>query len=70
MPFADRAIKHRFCCSRQQEEEIDRLTEEQVKALKAATYVGMTPNEAKDYDARREKINKLIRELERYEKAQ
>ena len=69
MPFADEpsntvSAVHRI------KEEIDRLTEEQVKALKAATYVGMTPNEAKDYDARREKINKLIRELERYEKAQ
>ena len=33
---------------------MDKLTEEQAKALKLAIYVGMTPDEAQEYDNRRE----------------
>lgn len=51
-------------------EEIDRLTEQQSHALKHTTFVGMTPDEAKDYDERRSQITRLLRQLEALEKAQ
>jgi hypothetical protein len=44
-------------------QEIERLTREQSEALKSATFVGMTPNEAKEYDDRRKKITCLVEEL-------
>jgi hypothetical protein len=50
--------------------EIDALTDVQIEALKQATYVGMTPDEAKQYDERRKKIAHLIRELTVLERAQ
>jgi hypothetical protein len=37
-------------------EEIDKLTREQAKALELATFVGMTTDEAKEYDQRRRAI--------------
>jgi hypothetical protein len=37
-------------------EEIDNLTEQQSEALKMATYVGMTPDEATECDERRARI--------------
>jgi len=45
-------------------EEIDRLTEQQSETLRAATYIGMTPDEAREYDNRRDQILALLRELE------
>lgn len=51
-------------------QEIDRLSQEQSDALKSATYVGMTPDEAKEYDARRQKITQLVQELSLLQKAQ
>ena len=45
-------------------EEIERLTEQQSEALRAATYIGMTPDEAREYDERRDYILTLLRELE------
>jgi hypothetical protein len=51
-------------------QEIDRLTEEQAKALKQAIYVGMTPEETKQYDQRRTRITKLLQQLGMLEKAQ
>ena len=47
--------------------EINRLTLEQTEALLAATYMGMTPDEAKECDARVDKIVELIAVLERLE---
>ena len=44
-------------------QEIERLTREQFEALKSATFVGMTPGEAKEYDERRKKITCLVEEL-------
>jgi hypothetical protein len=44
-------------------QEIDRLTGEQSQALKLAVYVGMTPDEAKQYDERLRRIEKLGTEL-------
>jgi hypothetical protein len=44
-------------------QEIDRLTGEQSPALKLAVYVGMTPDEAKQYDERLRRIEKLGTEL-------
>ena len=41
-------------------QQIDTLTQEQADALKRATYLGMTPDEAKVYDARRVKITELM----------
>lgn len=43
--------------------EIERLSDEQSTALKTATFVGMTPDEAKEYDERRKKITRLMEEL-------
>jgi hypothetical protein len=51
-------------------QQIDTLTEQQIDALQQATYLGMTPDEAKDYDERRRQITGLIRELEELQKAQ
>jgi Asp-tRNA(Asn)/Glu-tRNA(Gln) amidotransferase C subunit len=51
-------------------EEIDWLTKEQSEALLTATYLGMTPDEAKEYDSRRDKILKLVEQLRQLEKAQ
>ena len=51
-------------------QEIDRLTEIQVKALKSATFVGMTPDEAQEYDNRLQKIFKLVEQLILLEKSQ
>jgi len=45
-------------------EEIYNLAEEQSKALKAATFLGMTTNEANECDSRRGRIRHLIKEIE------
>lgn len=44
-------------------QEIDKLTEQQTEALKMATYVGMTPDEAAEYDERRGKILQYVQDL-------
>jgi len=44
-------------------QEIDRLRAEQFKALKTATFVGMTPDEAKDFDERGREIASILKEL-------
>ena len=44
-------------------EEIDRLNQQQSGALKTATYLGMTPDEAQEYDQRRSRITELVRHL-------
>jgi len=44
-------------------EEIDKLTEQQSAALKAATYLGMTTDEAKEYEQRRERILDYVKDL-------
>jgi hypothetical protein len=54
----------------QLKQQIDELAEQQMDALKMATYVGMTPEEAKEYDQRREKITALVEELSELKKAQ
>ena len=51
-------------------QEIDRLTELQSEALKNATFVGMTPDEAKEYDNRRTQILNLVHRLETLEESQ
>ena len=44
-------------------QEIDALTEEQNKRLQRAVFVGMSPTEAKEYDARRQEITLLVRQI-------
>ena len=51
-------------------QEIDRLTDLQGKALELATHVGMTPDEAKEYDERRKQIRKLVGQLSILEESQ
>lgn len=51
-------------------QEIDDLTAQQLEALRSATFVGMTPVEAQEYDARRAQILGKIEELRRMELAQ
>ena len=50
-------------------EEIGRLTKQQTEALQSATYLGMSPEEAKQYDARRARILKLVEQLHQLEEA-
>jgi lipid II:glycine glycyltransferase (peptidoglycan interpeptide bridge formation enzyme) len=47
----------------QLKQEIDRLCQEQAEALKKATYVGMTLEEARVHDERRKKITQLSQQL-------
>jgi hypothetical protein len=51
-------------------QQINELTEEQSEALESAIYVGMTPEEAKKYDARRAKIMQLAAHLQQLSGAQ
>jgi hypothetical protein len=46
----------------QVKEELDHLIQKQVDALRSATYLEMTPDEAREYDERRVEITKLIQE--------
>jgi len=50
-------------------EEIYRLTEEQIEAAKMATFGGLTPDEAKEYEDRRAKILELVEQLRLLEEA-
>jgi hypothetical protein len=47
----------------QLKQEFEKLSEEQLLALRSATYLGMTPQEAKTYDVRRRKITELVKRL-------
>lgn len=51
-------------------EEIDNLTEQQNQALKTATYLGMTTDEAKEYEQRRDRILGLVESLALLEESQ
>lgn len=51
-------------------EEIDRLTAQQDHALNDATYLGMTTDEAKEYEERRYLILRLVTELEMLERSE
>ena len=44
-------------------QKIQVLTEEQSKALKSATYLGITPDQARQYDERRNEITELMQEF-------
>jgi len=44
-------------------QKIQVLTEEQSKALKSATYLGITPDQAKQEDERRKEITELMQEF-------
>jgi len=64
MPAPDpRAVVDRL------KEEIFRLTEEQIEARKMATFAGLTPDEAKEYEDRRAKILELVEQLRLLEEA-
>ena len=45
--------------------EIDRLTKKQANALKVATRIGMTPEEAQQYESCQTEIVKLADELQK-----
>jgi len=45
--------------------EIETLRKQQLEALKAATYLGMTRDEPKAQEERRTKLTKLVNDLER-----
>lgn len=51
-------------------QEIDKLTVLQSEALKMAMYVGMTPDEAKEYDDRRRRILAYVQDLKMLEESQ
>lgn len=44
-------------------EEFEKLSEDQLRALTAATYVGMTTQEAKTYDERRRRLTEVARRM-------
>ena len=44
-------------------QEFEKLSEDQLRALRAATYVGMTTQEAKTYDNRRRRITEVATRL-------
>ncbi len=48
--------------------EFNMLAEQQIEALKTATFVGMTGEQAKEYDARQRRINDLANKLARLSK--
>jgi hypothetical protein len=50
-------------------EEIYRLADEQAKALKRAAFLGITMNEANACDSRRERISRLVAEIEQLQNA-
>lgn len=50
-------------------QEVAQLTEQQSKALKGAVYVGMTADEAEEYDERRQQITRIISQLMMLEQA-
>jgi hypothetical protein len=49
-------------------EEIDTLTRQQNNARRNAAHGGMTTDEAKEYDARREKISRLVEQYLRFQR--
>lgn len=51
-------------------EEIDKLTCQQADALHLATLVGMTPDEAEEYDQRRQRILEYVQDLKILEESQ
>ena len=50
-------------------EEIDRLTGEQIEAMKTATFRVLTIDEGKEYEDRRAKILELVEQLRLLEEA-
>jgi hypothetical protein len=50
-------------------EEIDSLTKKQSEAIQSATYLGMSRDEAKEYDSRRDTILKLVEQMRELKKA-
>jgi hypothetical protein len=50
-------------------EEIDRLTGEQIEAMKTATFRVLTTDESKEYEDRRAKILELVEQLRILEEA-
>ena len=44
-------------------QEIDDLRKHQSEAIRSATFIGMTTDEAKDYERRQVRIARLLREL-------
>jgi len=52
------------------EQEIDSLSEQQAEALRTATFVGTTADEANEYDERHQKITDLVQQLALAQKAQ
>ena len=57
--FTSKAVRD----AKQLKKEIDDLFELQRKALEAATFLGMTPDQAKEIEARRRKITVLVNQL-------
>jgi hypothetical protein len=50
--------------------EIDKLTEQQVESFRSATFIGMTSDEAKEYDQRRKRILRCVQDLKMLEEPQ
>jgi hypothetical protein len=63
-PHTEKAFEH-LKAVRRLKAEIDRLTKQQADVLRVATRIGMTPTEAKQYDAWQTELVKLVDELRR-----
>lgn len=44
-------------------QQIEDLTETQIAEMKSATYTSMSPEQTKEYDARRKRINQLMSQV-------
>jgi hypothetical protein len=62
-PFEVSSTESSFAEINQLRQEIDALRRAQDRALQSAVFVGMTPDEAKEYDSRRQRILSLLRRL-------
>lgn len=49
--------------------QIDELTQRQAEALQSAIFVGMSPEQARQYDERRAKISALVDQLSTLQKS-
>lgn len=49
--------------------QIDELTQRQAEALQSAIFVGMSPEQARQYDERRARISALVEQLSSLQKS-
>jgi hypothetical protein len=63
-------LTHALALIQSLQEKIDILTEQQVQALRFDAVIRMTPEENKEFEARRQQISALIQEVNQLKKGQ